>query len=240
MANDNDLRKAVGECVGLLAGSFRVEVDALLLEAYRIGLDGLSPEQIRLATAKVLQGDFEFMPPPGKLRQLASTGGVSFEARADVAWLEFDRTVGAKGGDYSVSFEDGLINATVAMLGGWIFCCEKTGDDYFVWLQKQFKETYVRLCNAPKVSEELRRPLVGRLEVQNGCFPNELLEAMDGVYTGQPLLIRTSQPVMLPPAEGRRRIERVATEGPKRIGECLRLASQAGVAEHKEFSGDEP
>lgn len=220
MANANDFRAAVGECIGMLAGSFRVEVDALLLEAYRIGLDGLTPAQIRLAAASVLQGSFEFMPPPGKLRQLALTGGVSFEARADVAWNEFDRAVAHHGGDHSVTFDDGLINATVNVLGGWILCCEKTGDDYFVWLQKQFKETYVRMCERPDIPAELLRPLTGRIQRANAAWPTELLEAR-GTYTGQVCRVTTQQPVLLPPATPQPRLERVATNGPVRIGDVL-------------------
>jgi Domain of unknown function (DUF6475) len=224
MPNDNEHRKAVGECVGLLAGSYRIEVDALLLEAYRIGLDGLTPQQIRAATAKVLQSGGEFMPRPGQLRQFGLTGGVSFEARADVAWHEFDRAVASHGGDHSVSFADGLINATVNLLGGWILCCDKSGDDYFVWLQKSFQETYVRLCQSPNVSDELRRPLVGRYQLQNAGFPDRVLNQL-AAYTGEPVEIKTSQPVLLPPVSAPKRIERAATDGPKRLGEVLRLSN---------------
>lgn len=226
MANDSEYRKAVAECVGLIAGSYRVEVDALMLEAYRIGLDGLTPEQIRAAAAKVLQGDGEFMPRPGQLRQLALTGGVSFEARADIAWHEFDRAVSSLGGDYTVSFADGLINATVTLLGGWIHCCDKVGDDYFVWFQKSFKETYVRLCNAPSVSEELRRPLVGRYQIHNSTFPDRVLSQIQA-YTGQPTLVKTSQPVLAPPADAPKRIARSGAGGPQRIGQVLRIGSES-------------
>ncbi len=111
-----------------------------------------------------------------------------------------------------MSFADGMINATVRLLGGWIQCCEKTGDDYFVWLQKSFKETYGRLCESG-ATEELRRPLGGRLAKENAIFPTEILEKV-GAYTGLAIVnIGTSQPVIAPPSEPTKRI----TERPKDV-----------------------
>lgn len=217
--------KTLAEVMSMLAGAFRFELDEMQLEAYRIGLAGMTSEQIRLAAAKVLQGDYEFMPPPGKLRQLGVTGGVTFEARADIAWNEFDRAVVSHGADHSVSFEDGLINATVTLCGGWIHCCEKIGDDYHVWLQKQFKGVYVRLCNSPSVSDDLLRPLVGHYEMQNAAFPNQVLGKLRA-YTGKPLAIGTRQQVMFPPSTPAKRIERVATATPLRVGEVLALIKE--------------
>lgn len=209
--------------VGLLCESFARKPTSATFLAYTIGLDGVSDAALDAAATRVLRSPGQFMPSPGQLRQLALTGGVTFEARADMAWLEFDAAVGKFGGDYSVTFEDGIINATARMLGGWVQCCEKVGDAYFVWLQKQFKETYIRMCQSPDVAAELRRPLVGRLEVANGCFPTALLEAMQPVYTGESMTVRTSQPVMLPATAPRKRIERSATEGPLRLGAVLQL-----------------
>lgn len=213
-------KEKIAAVVGMLCEAFNRKPTAATFQAYRIGLDGVSDEALDEAATKVLSGS-EFMPPPGRLRQLALTGGVSFEGRADIAWHEFDRAVASHGGDHTVTFDDGLINATVNLLGGWILCCEKSGDDYFVWLQKQFKEVYIRLCNSTRIADELRRPLVGRIEMANTAFPDRILDAMPRVYTGKPLAVGTSQPVLLPPAAPPKRIERTA-DGPKQIGEVLK------------------
>lgn len=220
--------EAIGKCLLILSGAFRVELDDPAAEAYHIGLEGLTPEQLSVATKAVLQSsEHRFMPTPGQLRQAALTGGGSFEGRADIAWHEFDRCVASHGGDHSVSFADGLINATVALLGGWIHCCEKAGDDYFIWLQKTFKATYVRLCEAGRVSPELLRPHPGRYELANAGFPNRVLDQL-AADTGRLHVIGTSQPVIAGPAEPAERRQRLATSEPLRIGQVLAQTAPDG------------
>lgn len=196
--------ETVAKSVGILAAAFRVEADEALIEAYKIGLHGCPPEKIQRAVALVLQGDHQFMPTPGKLRLLALTGVASIESRADIAWHEFDRAVSHHGGERSVSFDDGLINATVNSIGGWVYCCDKIGDDYFVWLQKQFKEVYCRLCQRGNVGKELRAPLVGRIALSNVGYPQEQLDGY-AAYTGQIIAVATSQPVLMPPSDVERK-----------------------------------
>lgn len=219
-------KEKIAAVIGTLCEAYNRKPTALTFKAYEIALADVTDDLLDYAATVSLRSPEKFMPTPGELRQLARSGGVSFEARADIAWYEFDRAVASDGGDHSVSFADGLINATVTLLGGWIHCCEKCGDDYSVWLQKAFKQTYVRLCNAPVVADELRRPLVGRYQIANAQFSNEELERLH-CYTGLPLLIGTSQPVLLPPVEPSKRISRVASGEPKRIGEVLTLTDAA-------------
>lgn len=191
-------REKIGVVVTMLAEAFGRKSTVPMLEAYTIGLGDLTDSQVDLAGTRALTSPGGFMPTPGQLRQLAITGGTSYEGRAEIAWLEFDRAVASKGGDYSVTFTDGLINATVRLCGGWIQCCEKSGDDYAVWLQKQFKETYTRLCSSG-ASEDLRRGFAGRLEIANGNYGNELKKF--AAYTGEQVTIATSQPVIAGPTE---------------------------------------
>jgi len=224
-------KEKIVAAIGTLCEAFNRKPTPLTFKAYEIALADVSDASLDQAATSALRRPDKFMPTPGELRQLAISGGVSFEARADIAWNEFDRAVGRLGADRSVTFADGLINATVTLLGGWIQCCEKHGDDYFVWLQKQFKQTYVRLCNAPQVPDDLRRPLVGRLQMENSSFPDEMLAKLNA-YTGEPLPVGTSQPVLLPPAEPAKRIERTAGSGPKRIGEVVKQIT------HIEASGE--
>src|SRR5690606_10980504 len=101
-----------------------------------IALSDMEDSQLDQAGTTALRQNRQFMPSPGELREMAALGGVSLEVRTDTAWLEFDRAVSSYGADYSVSFQDGLINAAVRSLGGWVWCCTREGDAYHVWLRK--------------------------------------------------------------------------------------------------------
>ncbi len=202
----------IAAVITLLCEAFNRKASAATFKAYELALSDIGDESLTEAANQVLRGSSAFMPTPGQLRQLCLTGGTTYAGRAEIAWHEFDRAVSSVGGDKSVTFADGMINATVRLLGGWMQCCDKTGDDYFVWLQKAFKETYGRLCESG-ASEELRRPLSGRLAKANAIFPTEILEKV-GAYTGLTAVrIGTSQPVIAPPSEPLKRI----TERPKDI-----------------------
>lgn len=202
----------VAVVIAMLCEAFNRTPTKATYKAYEIALSDISDESLTEAGNQVLRGSSAFMPTPGQLRQLCLTGGTTYAGRAEIAWREFDDTVGIIGGDKSVTFADGLINATVRLLGGWIQCCDRTGDNYFVWLQKSFKETYSRLCESG-ANEELRRPLGGRLAKANAIFPAEILEKVVA-YTGLTVVkIGTSQPVIAPPTEPSKRI----TERPKDV-----------------------
>ncbi len=56
----------LGKAVALLARAFNREVDDLLLESYRIGLDGIPVEQVEQAVTAALQ-TAKFMPSPAEL-----------------------------------------------------------------------------------------------------------------------------------------------------------------------------
>jgi hypothetical protein len=187
--------------VGMLCESYRQKSTAALYRGYEIALEDISDAALDMAATQALRSDAEWMPRPGQLRAMAIGGtGGGFDTRADVAWLEFDRAVGSHGGDHSVSFADGLINATVRLLGGWVWCCERVGDDYGVWLRRNFRETYTRLCNE-RVAADLCAPLSGRLARDNSQFPNDVLAHFgQRVNVGQVCHVPTSQPVIVGPS----------------------------------------
>lgn len=192
--------KKIAACIGVLCEAFNRKPTAVVFKAYEIAFNGISDDLLDSATNAALTNAGDFMPPPGKLRELAVTGGIGYEARAERAWLEFDKAVSRHGADSSVSFEDGLINATVRLCGDWVPCCNRIGDDYAVWLRRQFMETYSRLCTGG-ASESLRQPLMGALWRENQMWPDELLKKLPRVNTGQVVSVGTSQPVLLPPSE---------------------------------------
>lgn len=143
MANNTE---ALGKCLLMLSGLFQIELDDIATEAYRIGLAGLSPSQINAATRAVLTSpSFKFMPKPGELRMLAVTYGRGVESQIDAAWLLLSRAIQRHGSSSSVNFRDGLINATVRILGGWSRCCELPTEEFEKWYRRDFSATYSRL-----------------------------------------------------------------------------------------------
>jgi hypothetical protein len=204
----------IAAVVGMLCEAFNRKATPATYKAYEVALSDIPDDLLGLAGNATLTSNRDFMPTPGQLRELAVTGGCGYATRAERAWLEFDRAVARHGADHSVSFADGLINATVRTIGDWIFCCGRVGEDYSVWLRKQFIETYMRLC-IHGASESLRQPLMGSIWKANVEFPNELLDKLPRLNAGQVQAIETRQPVLLPPSETPKQIAQRPTELPR-------------------------
>ena len=148
-----------------LAESYRQKVTPGLFHGYRMGLAGLSTTDIERACALALQ-KCKFMPVPAELRELAGTGGDSYESMAERAFHALDKAVSSLGGDKSVNFHDGAINATVRLLGGWQKCCDQPREEFEKWYRKDFLKTYINICRNG-AGEEMRRYLGGRIETEN-------------------------------------------------------------------------
>lgn len=212
-------RKTIVDFVTLLAEAFNRECKDTTFDLYYRVLADVPEERVVAAFNITISSNRQYMPTPGQLRELAVTGGIGYVARAERAWLEFDRAVVREGADHTVSFADGLINATVRLLGDWIFCASRTGDDYGVWLHKLFLETYQRLCQSG-APEDLRQPLMGTLWAENALhYSDEQLAEFtaNGGNVGLPVLVKTSQPVLLPPTEAPKRISAARPTGVPRI-----------------------
>jgi hypothetical protein len=148
-----------------LAESYRQKVTPGLFHGYRMGLAGLSAADIERACALALQ-KCKFMPVPAELRELAGTGGESYDSMAERAFHVLDKAVSQLGGDRSVNFHDGAINAAVRLLGGWQKCCDQPREEFEKWYRKDFLKTYVNICRNG-AGEEMRRYLGGRIEKEN-------------------------------------------------------------------------
>jgi hypothetical protein len=151
--------------VATLCEAFNRKPTPATFAAYEIGLKGLTEEQVEHATAMAL-GKCKFMPVPAELRELAGTGGESYDSMAERAFHVLDGAVSQLGGDRSVNFHDGAINAAVRLLGGWQKCCDQPREEFEKWYRKDFLKTYVSICRGG-ASEELRRYHGGRIEQQN-------------------------------------------------------------------------
>lgn len=161
--------------VATLCEAFNRKPTPATFAAYEIGLKGLSEEQVEHATAMAL-AKCKFMPVPAELRELAGTGGDSYESMAERAFHVLDKAVTSLGGDRSVNFHDGAINATVRLLGGWQKCCDQPREEFEKWYRKDFIRVYVGVCRNG-ASDELRRYHGGRIEQHNAEYVGKTLRS---------------------------------------------------------------
>lgn len=198
----------VAAVVGMLCEAFGRQATPITFQAYHLVLQDVTNDQLEAAATSALQSTEKFMPTAGQLRELARLGGLSCESRAQAAWQEFDAAVARHGADRSVSFEDGLINATIRGLGGWVWCCEREGDSYHIWLRREFLGAYMRLIR-DGASDDMRRGHSGRLAMMNASYPKDTLVKL-GAYTGDEVLVGTQHPVLQGPTKPQ---ERIASPG---------------------------
>lgn len=172
-------QKAVLGAVAMLCEAFNKTPSKATFEAYKIGLEGMSAEEINLAANRAL-ANCRFMPPPVELREML--GGKS-QDRAAKAWLAFENAVRRYGYTKSVCFDDPCIHATVRALGGWEACCDLPAHEFDAFLPKRFQETYASLARVG-FSAEHGGPLVGWFDRQNGINgfdPQKLIHVETGI-----------------------------------------------------------
>lgn len=179
--------------VATLCEAFNRKPTPATFAAYEIGLKGLSEEQVELATAQALS-KCKFMPVPAELRELAGTGGDSYESMAERAFHVLDKAVTSLGADRSVNFHDGAINAAVRLLGGWQKCCDQPREEFEKWYRKDFIRTYIGVCRNG-ASEDLRRYHGGRIEQHNDVWVGRKLRS--GI-TYQPGMFGSGVEAVLP------------------------------------------
>lgn len=167
-------------CVTVLAETFNRKVTETLVQAYSLGLRGLSDEQINEATATALASS-RFMPSPAELRELAGQARVS--DRAELAWLALEGAMRTCGPYKSVDFDDRTINAVVRSLGGWQQMFEVESKDWEFYRGK-FLKSYEALSRAG-VGAEQSAPLLGLFDQEN---------MRNGFGSKPPLLIETGIP----------------------------------------------
>lgn len=210
-------RDRVDVCILGLAEAFKRKPTPALLNAYQIGLDGIPIDAIEQATADAMR-TLKFMPLPVELRQLS--GEMAPEDRAVSAWQAVCDAITAGHNSWDhVDFDDGLINATIRNMGGWVALLSKTEEEFDKWAKQDFLKTYQAFMRAG-VNGDACRPLVGLSETGN-----HEVRGIDGttktVNLGGPKRIETGLP-LLPgiaanrPAIGRKReaIPRVELKKP--------------------------
>jgi hypothetical protein len=188
--------KAVQDLVILLGETYRQSVSKVTIEAYAVGLEGLTDQQILAAGKRAIQTN-KFMPTPSELRELAGQGN---GARSIAAWADLLRAEG-KGSYRHVDFEDPLINATIRMLGGWpAMFVRRDSIDGDKWYRIDFVRIYESLA-AAGVDGEMCRPLpgLGMAQVRNG----EVVDAIPDVIECDPVRRKESQALIRGPITSR-------------------------------------
>lgn len=103
----------------------------------------------------------QFAPKPADIIRAIDGGG---DGRALAAWTQVDKAIRHVGGWRSVCFDDPLIHACVADMGGWLALCG-TATDELPFKQQEFAKRYRALMLAPPKSYPPH--LIGRAEAGN-------------------------------------------------------------------------
>jgi len=137
--NSNTHDVAVANCVGILGATFGVEADAMLIEAYSLGLSELVASEIEYATGVAMQR-CKWMPKPAELIEFVC--GVSYEAQALVAFEELDSALLAN----EPSRLSPLVAAITRHIGGFQSLREMPWQQFFTWKRKDFLTAHVTLA----------------------------------------------------------------------------------------------
>lgn len=165
-----------------LAAAFRAELGKAGQAAYLVALADVPLPALKRAVAEALRMS-RFMPSVSELRTFAGVQ-VGVESRAIIAFEVLSRAVSHEGSYRSVVFDDPILNATVASLGGWESICGTLTDEWESHFRHRFLKTYA-------ANYESRRgtmyPQLGIADRANG--PN-------GYEQREPRLIPTGLPTV--------------------------------------------
>lgn len=132
--------EAVAKSVAILAATFQVDADEMLLESYKIGLRELTPEQIEQATAIALRHN-KFMPKPVELIELARTQGVGYQSQALLAFEQLEHALN----ENKPSLMPPLVAAVAKQLGTFSELREMPVEAFRTWKRKDFLAAYESL-----------------------------------------------------------------------------------------------
>lgn len=152
-------KQAVATALGMLAPVFRFEVTEMAAEAYRIGLEGLSYDEIGNAAARAIR-ECKFMPVPAEMRALVGrTETRDLKHEGEIAWAAVRSAVDEI--DYMASEVDfgPHVNACIRQLGGWDVLLRALLEDLNVWKRKEFLRLYEVFAEKP--IGDVGRPLDG-------------------------------------------------------------------------------
>lgn len=186
----NSFRATVAKCVGILGESFGRKTTETTFEAYIMGLEGLTSEQVMFAT-KAATASCKFMPTPAELRELS--GELRITDRAEKAWQAWEAAIRQHGGYKTLDFDDPAINATIRSLGGVQHLLDQDDEQYNNFTRKAFLKAYEAYFRMG-VTGDVALPLLGSADSENQRL---------GYPTKEPIRIVTGLEVKERPAAAR-------------------------------------
>lgn len=161
--------ETIAMCVAMLSETFGKVASATRIEAYAIGLGGLSDIQVKAATQSALRFS-KFMPSPAELRELA--GEAKPEDAAERAWSQFSETISRHSSYKTLVFQDKIINAVVRSFGGLEVVIEYDEEQWQLFRARFLKAYASRVRTG--VGEEESAPLLGVLDRVNETDANRV------------------------------------------------------------------
>lgn len=170
-------------------------------------LRGYTVREVRGAlSAHITNADNgQFIPKPADVRRMLE--GAS-DTRALQAWTKVDQAVRRVGPWESIIFDDSLIHAVLADMGGWTTLCQVT-DEEWPFKRNEFAKRYQGyVTRSPQIYP---RRLVGHFEHENGKNGHEITPPL---LAGDPMKALT---VYQRGSETKHRYPRLAAEFLKRL-----------------------
>ncbi len=160
--NKQDMQ-SFAELITATGELYRLNISPALLELYWSALKNFDITDIKQAfNAHALDPDAgQFMPKPADVVR-ALEG--SKDTQAMRAWSKADRAIRSIGPWQSVVFDDPIIHAVIADMGGWITLCNVSGDEY-PFKANEFAKRYQGYVMRPPM--EYPRKLIGAAEAHN-------------------------------------------------------------------------
>lgn len=180
-------REKFATSLAVIAAAFNREMVPAAIEGYWIALQGLTEDDLAVATKRSL-AECRFMPAPAELLALAGRGR-NVETEAAEAWEAVRRAVDEH--DYTDSVDFGpLVNAVVRNLGGWDRLCRLDLEALNVWARKEFERIYAAfspkdpgsLNSDPHFGAFKGRPIPIRI---GGKLPIRRIEAAPGTMLAE-------------------------------------------------------
>lgn len=104
----------------------------------------------------------KFAPKPADVVELIEGSGMD---KAGIAWGKVDKAIRQAGGYHTVIFDDPLIHAVVAEMGGWPYLCQTLEKD-LQFRAGEFRKRYQGLSDR-EARPEFKAKLIGKFEAEN-------------------------------------------------------------------------
>lgn len=142
MSPPENFETTVAAYVAMLCEAYGRTPTKATYMAYEAGLSGLDRQQIKSACLASLQQSRKFMPTPGELRELATTGGVTYESQAILAFEKLESALN----ENKPSLMPPLVSAVVRQLGGFDVLAAMPLSEFNTWKRKEFIAAFVSLA----------------------------------------------------------------------------------------------